>query len=408
MAEGIEVRHSKGCRARGGGRCGCTPAYRAHLWSDRDRKRIRKTFHSRAEAKAWRSDAVVALRQGTLRSPEPTTLRAAAMAWLTGAESGLVRDRSGRTFKPSTIRTYRMKLDRYVLPALGEYRLGDIRRRDVQDLADAMLAAGLEPSTVRNAIDPLRSIYRRAMQRDQVAINPTANLALPSSRKARVQIATLAEARALLGTLPATERATWATAFYGGLRRGELQALRAGSIDLGASVIHIERSWDQEAGEIEPKSATSVRTVPLLAVLRDHIDQHLLRSGRRGNDLAFGRTGSAPFVPTTLMGRADRAWRAAGLKRITLHPARHTYASLLIAAGENPKAVQEFMGHAAITETFDTYGHLFPGSRDEARVRLDAYLEAELSRNRPDHDSNSSPGIEITQGHPSAPPGKRA
>ena len=63
---------------------------------------------------------------------------------------------------------------------------------------------------------------------------------------------------------------------------------------------------------------------------------------------------------------------------MTLHSCRHTFASLLIAAGENPKAVQEFMGHATITMTFDLYGHLFPGSREEARTRMDAYLEGEL------------------------------
>jgi integrase len=75
---------------------------------------------------------------------------------------------------------------------------------------------------------------------------------------------------------------------------------------------------------------------------------------------------------------ADAAWEAAGIERITLHNCRHSFASLLIASGENPKAVQEFMGHSTITMTFDLYGHLFPGSRDEARARMDTYLEAEL------------------------------
>jgi Phage integrase family len=92
---------------------------------------------------------------------------------------------------------------------------------------------------------------------------------------------------------------------------------------------------------------------------------------------------SDAFVASTLSQRADRAWDAAGLERITLHGCRHTFASLLIAAGENPKAVQEFMGHATITMTYDTYGHLFPGSREEARARMDAYLEAELAVGQP-------------------------
>jgi integrase len=72
--------------------------------------------------------------------------------------------------------------------------------------------------------------------------------------------------------------------------------------------------------------------------------------------------------------RAKDAWSAAGLEPITLHEARHTFASLLIDSGANAKAVQEFMGHSKIQTTFDTYGHLLPGSHDEVRQRMDAYL----------------------------------
>ena len=74
--------------------------------------------------------------------------------------------------------------------------------------------------------------------------------------------------------------------------------------------------------------------------------------------------------------RAKKAWEAAKLEPITLHECRHTFASLLIDSGANPKAVQEFMGHSKIQTTFDVYGHLFPGSHDEVRARMDAYLAA--------------------------------
>jgi len=152
MAEGIEVRHAKGCRSLSSGRCSCTPSYRVRVWSNREQQRVRKSFTSLAEAKAWRAEALVALRQGTLRAPVPQTVRAAAAAWLKGAREGTVRDRSGRSYKPSTIRTYAEKLDAYVLPALGDFRLSELRRPEVQALADQMLAAGLASSTVRNAM----------------------------------------------------------------------------------------------------------------------------------------------------------------------------------------------------------------------------------------------------------------
>jgi integrase len=56
----------------------------------------------------------------------------------------------------------------------------------------------------------------------------------------------------------------------------------------------------------------------------------------------------------------------AGLNRITLHECRHTFASLMSAAGVNAKAPQTFMGHANISITLDLYGHLMPGSEEEA------------------------------------------
>lgn len=47
--------------------------------------------------------------------------------------------------------------------------------------------------------------------------------------------------------------------------------------------------------------------------------------------------------------------------------------------GANPKVIQEFMGHASIAMTFDVYGHLMPGKRDEVRAQVDAYLAAEVT-----------------------------
>jgi integrase len=66
--------------------------------------------------------------------------------------------------------------------------------------------------------------------------------------------------------------------------------------------------------------------------------------------------------------------REEALEPITLHEARHTCASLLIAAGVNAKALSVIMGHSTIAMTFDTYGHLMPGGLDEAAVATNAYL----------------------------------
>jgi hypothetical protein len=84
--------------------------------------------------------------------------------------------------------------------------------------------------------------------------------------------------------------------------------------------------------------------VPIPAPLRELLLPHLLRTGRRGDDLVFGSTATEPFEAKRLRDRADAAWTEAKLRRITLHECRHTFASYMIAAGVNVKALSTFMG----------------------------------------------------------------
>jgi integrase len=77
---------------------------------------------------------------------------------------------------------------------------------------------------------------------------------------------------------------------------------------------------------------------------------------------------------STVAARAQTAWKAAGLAAIGLHECRHTFASLMIAAGVNAKALSTYLGHGSVTITLDRYGHLFPGNEEEAAGLLDAYL----------------------------------
>jgi integrase len=371
---GIQKRHARGCAARGHGACSCTPTYQANVWSAREKRRIFKTFPTHAAAKTWRSDALVALRKGTMRAPTATTLREAADAWLAGARDRTIRTRSGDRYKPSAIRGYDASLRLHILDELGGARLSDITRADLQDLADRMLAKGADPSTIRNTLMPVRAIYRRAVVRGEIAVNPTTGLELPAVRGKRDRIASPAEAAQLIAALPTAERALWATALYAGLRVGELLALRWQDIDLANGVIRVERAWDKVEGPIEPKSRAGRRSVPIAGVLRDYLVEHKLRCPWT-DGLAFGRSPSQPFNDRTVVTSAERGWKKAKLARITPHECRHTFASLMIAAGVNAKALSTYLGHASVTITYDRYGHLMPGNEEEAAELLDAYLK---------------------------------
>jgi integrase len=369
---GIEIRHKKACASRNRRRCNCQPTYQASVWSARESKRIRKTFPTLAEARAWRSETQTGVRRGTLRAPAHTTIGEAANELVAGMKSGRVRTHSGDVYKPSAIRSYEAALRDHVVPRLGRTRVGDVQHRDIQRIADDLLADRRDASTIRNALMPLRVIFRRAVEDGDLAVNPCTHLRLPAVRGRRERIATPEEAERLLAALPERDRPIWATALYAGLRRGELMGLRWAEVDLATGVIRVERAYDEkEHLEVEPKSRAGRRTVPIVGALRDVLVAHKANQDR-ADGLVFG--GDTPFQPSNVWRRAQRAWKRAGLQPIGLHEARHTFASVLIAAGVNPKAITTYMGHASIQTTYDLYGKLMPGSEAEAAALVDAYL----------------------------------
>ncbi len=382
---GIVRRHSRGCRSRAGGRCNCSPSYEAWLSVRREGAytKVRKTFTGEGAfeaAKAWRADASVAARTGGLpRSrPDRRPLAEALGEWLDDLDADRVRPRGRPAYKPATKRGYRQHAELYLKPSrLGSMRVVEIQRTDVQMLCDGLLSAGLAPGTVANILCPLQAFYRRLEQRGIVTVSPATRLDLPAPGKRRPRrVASPAEAARLIQALDPADRPLWATAFYAGLRRGELQALRWRDVDLGRALIRVERSWDQYEGANATKSEASRRVVPLLAALRDHLDEHKVHSDSDPDALVFGRSPDRPFAPMSVHKRTKAAWKAAELAPLTLHECRHTFASLLIDAGTNPKAIQTYMGHSKIQTTFDIYGHLMPGNIDDVRERMDAYLVA--------------------------------
>ena len=386
---GIEARHGRGCS---GAPCSCSPSYRASVYDRAAGKKVRATFSTVRDARSWRRTTAGKQETGSTITPSTITVRDASAAWLDGAEAGTVRDRSGRPYKPSTLRGYRADLERFVYPDLGAARLSDLRRADVQKWLDR-LAGELDPATgepvrsgqkARNVLTALQRVIRWNVSRGSLAnADAVAGLEKPEGSKRRERIADPAETAELLAALPLEERALWATAAYSGLRRGELRGLRWEDVDLAGGRIHVRRSWDDYAGEVTPKSSAGTRTVPLMGILRDELIEHKTRTGRDGSAFVFGRTATEPFTATAVRKRALRAWADANVERaeqelellepIGLHELRHSFASLAIAAGVNAKTLSTYMGHSSITITLDRYGHLFEGHEAEAAELLDAY-----------------------------------
>jgi integrase len=381
MPEGITLRHARGCRHRET-RCTCSPTFQAQVWDAAAGKRITETFSTISAARRWRQDAYAALRAGTLSADRGQTLREAAEDWLTAARAGIVRTRSGETYKPAAIRGYEQVLRLRVLDELGHERLRELTLPQLQRFVDKLAADGLAPATITATVTPLRAIYRRARQLGEVHANPTSGISVPAVDRRQTRFATTEQIEAMCCQLATPkDRALWSTALYAGLRRGELAALHAADVDLATGVLRVERGWDQVVGEIAPKSRQGRRKVPIPAALRDRLDEFLLDAPATGRILI------------NLRDSYDRG-RAAIPDPPTLHECRHGYASLMIAAGVNIKALSTYMGHANIRITLDQYAHLMPGAEDEAAGLLDAFLARQLG------GSEGEPTAAQTAAHP--------
>lgn len=242
-------------------------------------------------------------------------------------------------------------------------------------------------------------VYGWAVRERKTAANPCKDLRMPSGENIRDLIVSVPDALKLVAAIqeagqPDWEVALWATAFFSGLRRGELMGLDWAQIDLAAKKLEVVRSFDPgvkralaanlpgvlavpptgNGAFVRPKSKKSTRTVGLPRLLMPYLTRL-----DRTEGLVFGHDGLRPFRDDKLYVRARRIWAAAGLDDLTLHHCRHTYASLMIEARVDISKVSEYMGHASVMITWDRYRHLLPDDLEDTMAIFDAYLDGVAS-----------------------------
>ena len=159
-------------------------------------------------------------------------------------------------------------------------------------------------------------------------------------------------------------------AFYTGLRKGEIYALKWS--DIKGAYLSVRRSITQklkgENRETPPKNRSSIRTLqmplPLIRVLKEHkARQEQLEQFTEDYRICGG---TRCLRDTTVQHRNKRYATLSVLKVIRIHDYRHSHVSTLANEGINIQEITRRLGHSRVDMTWNTYCHLYP--REEERA----------------------------------------
>lgn len=181
--------------------------------------------------------------------------------------------------------------------------------------------------------------------------------------------------------------ALWRLMATTGLRRGEALGLRWQDVDMEAGTISVRQALVPVDGKViisDPKTAKGRRSLALdpvtLAALQAHAARQADEQSQWGeawcdSGYVFCCEDGAPLDPHRTSKEFQRLIAGAALPRIPLHGLRHTYATLALSSGVNPKIVSARLGHSTVALTLDIYSHVLPQQDQEAADRIAALLD---------------------------------
>jgi integrase len=329
---------------------------------------------------------------GTFVEPSPLTLGEYLDRWLESA----VRPRVSLR----TADGYAGLLERYIRTPLGSKRLDGIKALDIQKVYGEMQARGLSARVVRHTHSALHNALKQAVKWGMIVRNPSDLVELPKVPHTERRVLSPDEAQGFLQAADEMRHGLiFEFALLSGMRPEEYLALKWADLDLERGTAQVRRAlvrhnktWSFE----EPKTKKSRRTITLPIPLIKKLVAHKrkqnegrmkLGSDWQPHDLVFcSEFGTPHSIPNLTYRYFHPILKKAGLMsedrtetRIRLYDLRHSCATLLLIADENPKVVSERLGHSTVVLTLDTYSHVLPTMQQKATAKLEKllYLEAQ-------------------------------
>jgi integrase len=361
----------------------------------------RKTFYGATEQEV--QDKLIRGRNQQLEHIPFTDERLTVAHWL----NTWLRNVKPPTTAPKTWITYEGFVRLHLIPGLGHIRLVKLSPQNLRDFMSERLDGGLSERTVKHLRATLRAALNQAMKDRLIHRNVAAEVEPPEITPKELDVYTPEEARHLLDIVRGHRLEALVTvAIAIALRMGECLGLQWPDVDFHRRLLTVRHNLQRlrrvrrgdvvQEGEAkterllgQPKGK-KIKSLKLPAVVFDALRQH---QARQQEERALAGTKwkvDGRYVFTSTVGtpleprRLDRIFKdlcaAAGLREIRFHDLRHSAASILIAQGVHPKAIQELLRHSSIQLTMDTYGHLFDQVQQETADKMDEILAPEKSR----------------------------
>ena len=300
------------------------------------------------------------------------------------------------TVRPTTFASYATHVEGHIVPALGSLQLSRVSAQSINVFYAKLLENGrlqgrgsLSPATVRRVHATLHRALKDAVRWQRLSVNP-ADAADPPKGQSKERELPAWNAEQLAGFLCSVKDdrlfALWRLLSMTGCRRGEALGLRWDDLDLEANTVTIRRALVPLGGRVEisePKTARGRRRIALdpltIETLRSHAsrqaDERSACEDWFESGYIFTTEDGQPLDPHRISKAFERHLRGAALPRIPLHGLRHTYATLALSSGVNPKIVSARLGHSTVALTLDIYSHVLPQADQDAADRIAALIE---------------------------------
>jgi integrase len=327
---------------------------------------------------AWLRD----IDKGVFVEPSRQTLNEHLDEWLK-----IIRPRIAE----QTFGGYKRALRVHIRPRVGELQLMEVKILTVQKIYVEMQESGLSPRTVRSAHTVLSMALKKAVELGYIANNPCGFAELPKQNRTETKAFSPEQAYKFLEKAKGDRHGLiFELALICGMRPEEYLALQWKDIDFERCTATVQRAlvWLNGGGFkfAETKTAKSRRTMPfpkqLALKLKEHKrrqTEHRFKLGAayENLDLVFANEIGKPHHYGNLRKRHfEKILKEAGLETggFVLYSLRHSCATLLLSAGENPKIVAERLGHSSVKMTLDTYSHVLPDMQQAASEKLERML----------------------------------